>query len=135
MRLAQYIAQLEQVASGNYLEPLSEKIGVDVRELTQAGFDGEQDPYGIPWAQRKKEYAHPILNRSGVMKSTIVVSSTPTGVRATALAPYAGFHQYGTRYMVARRIFPKAERGLGTWRERIEATCQTVLQRFLKAAA
>lgn len=134
MRLAQFIGALERLGNG-VVQPVAEVLAVDVRELVQAGFAGEMDPYGIPWAYRKREYSHPILDKSGRMKSTITVTATPLGVHAEAPAEYAGYHQYGTRYMVPRRIFPTATRGLGTWRERLDASFQAVASRLVKAAA
>ena len=65
-----------------------------------------------PWAPRKHNYPHQILQKSGAMKKGIgaKLRGTDTVVVGTP-AEYAGYHQFGTKRMPARPFFPIDKNG------------------------
>lgn len=135
MRLSAFADGLDRVAEGSVEQALKDRLVPVVQSLIQAGFSSETDPYGIPWAPRKNGGSWPILDKTGVMKSTVAVTTTPEGVRAEFAAPYSGYHQTGTSKMVARRPVPTESRGLGTWRDEFERLFdETMVAQLTRAA-
>lgn len=70
------------------------------------GFISKRDPYGRPWRPQKRHYGNPLMRRSGALMGSI--SGNANGVSFTVKygTPYGGYHQGGTRRMVARQIIP-----------------------------
>jgi hypothetical protein len=108
------------------------------------GFAEQRNPYGIPWAPRKKprgwaamafghiDDGHPILDKTG--NGVESLTSRTVGDRAVfRMVGYMRFHQTGAHHnprtniktkittpaydMPARKIFPEQAQGLGTWSE------------------
>jgi phage gpG-like protein len=79
-------------------------------------FGREQDPFGNRWKPKKKPDGRPILrgetNRLQRWRKAFV---NQHGYRVASLAPYAGYHQSGTRRMVARRMAPTGNRLPAHW--------------------
>ena len=66
-----------------------------------------------PWAPRKdKKSTHPLLIKSGDLRKNFrsVVTGPDTVVVGTKVK-YAGYHQHGTKNILARPFFPIDERG------------------------
>lgn len=72
-------------------------------------FDGKGMVFGVKWRRRKRSYRHPILNKTGKMRSgfTSNVSATKAVIRNKT--PYFKYHQLGTRKMAARKMWGMTE--------------------------
>ena len=75
----------------------------------------EVDPYGNPWAPlaestiKRKGGDSRILRRTDRMLDELSIRPSPgAGLTLTFGAPYAAFHQVGTKDMPARRLLPIA---------------------------
>lgn len=88
---------------------VSDAIGAEI----ELQFDHGIDPYGEPWeplAQSTLDRGRspPPLTDTTEMRTGISVRpSSGAGVQITIDAPYAGFHQTGTRFMPARKVLPE----------------------------
>lgn len=83
-----------------------------IKELIDAEFAGQMDPYGRPWAPHKpatvKRWGqHAILDLSGKMKAGVTVAPMQgAGVAVTFDQDYAEHHMTGTANMVPRQVLP-----------------------------
>lgn len=94
----------------NVIPPLAlfaKKKAADI----QKQFDNHTDPDGRPWAPlspktiaRKKQNRDKILTHYGPLRKSIKVEVVQEGLRLTAGATYAKFHQTGTSRMPQRLI-------------------------------
>jgi hypothetical protein len=84
--------------------------------LVAEGFSREADPFGNRWAPKKRDDGRRILrgetNRLIQFRKQFV---NQHGFRVTSLAPYARYHQSGTRRMVARPMVPRGNRLPAKW--------------------
>lgn len=122
--LATWILSL-RMASG---KPLSFKEGLEessiyLRSEALRNFDLQRSPDGIPWAplkrprnrlrDRRARKKHPDKKEKILVDTSILLNSTQGGAGYTKMLgemfltqgtniEYAGFHQFGTRKMVAR---------------------------------
>ena len=91
----------------------------ELQTLSDRPWQRRATPDGAPWAARKRPVLHPILERTGRLRTSVrsrVVGSTIV----TSVSPfYARMHQQGTRKMVARPFFP-ATALPAAWRVRLE---------------
>jgi hypothetical protein len=75
--------------------------------LVAESFGREADPFGKAWKPRKVSTNRPILrgktNRLVRWRKAFV---NQHGYRISSTAPYAGYHQSGTRHMPARKMVP-----------------------------
>jgi phage gpG-like protein len=68
-------------------------------------FGGHQTRGGQRWVERKRNYPHPLLLKTGALRRSL--GRRPIRNRGVALvadAEYAGFHQEGTKHLPARKI-------------------------------
>lgn len=82
-----------------------------IRSAIEQEFEAGQDPYGRSWAALEqatidKGRRPPPLTDSGDMSNVEVTPSAGAGISIEFGAEYAGFHQTGTRRMVARPPLP-----------------------------
>lgn len=79
-------------------------ISNSIQEL----FEQESDPYGAKWKPRKDTFKHPILNKTGLMKSSITYISKLYGgimiVEEQDNTEYGKWHQFGTSKMPSRKF-------------------------------
>lgn len=84
--------------------------------LVAEGFGRESDPFGNRWAPKKRPDGRAILrgetNRLVQWRKAFV---SQHGYRVTSTAPYARFHQTGTKRMVARKMAPTGNRLPANW--------------------
>lgn len=123
-----FIALCSELESDEFLEDLSEKLGMEIEALVQNGFRTATAPNGQPWAPRKLARGrstppHLPLDKSGEMKGSFHVETNKTGVRVTNPVIYSGFQNYGTRFIDARPMLPGAD-GLGTWEQPLREVAQ-----------
>lgn len=97
---------------------ICDKAGEKIEAAVDAQFSAGTDPYGTPWAPLASgQPSH--LTKSGGMRSSVVVVVGTDRIE-TIVADPAGYHQGGTRRMVARPIIPTEARGLpDTWDDAI----------------
>lgn len=100
-------------AAGTFA-PILLEARARIRQDVERAFDQRADPQtGQPWKDRQtrraREYLHPLLVKTGKLKREAIAaaaSAVVSGNRLTVtqrVPSYAGFHQLGTRVMVARR--------------------------------
>ena len=105
------------------------------REI-QAEFDAGCDPFGHPWAELKpatldKGRFPPPLTDTGNMRDGVTVQPLPgAGIGVTIPDPGV-HHQYGTKYMAARPIFP--DRMPDTWQRAIADASEAAFRRSREA--
>lgn len=99
----QSLRDLPKTLGEDVLSRAAEKIERDI----QSNFSAGADPYGVSWTPRRVEPSHPIMDRSGTLKSSYVISSKSGTLSAKNTAPYSGFHQHGTVYLPQRLVLPK----------------------------
>jgi hypothetical protein len=100
--------------SGSYARVLGEIRPLLVQDI-EGGFDASRDPETkTPWASRKIQPGrqapnHPLLVKTGTLRQEAVSAARSAVVNGSTLTmrtnkpSYGGYHQKGTRFMVARR--------------------------------
>lgn len=85
---------------------------VEVTEsLYRVGFGRQEAPDGSRWKAPKRDYGHPLMLDTRALMQDATVTPEATGLRIDVPAPYAHFHQDGTKHMEARKIVPDVELG------------------------
>lgn len=109
------------------------KVAPKIAGFIKAEFAAGMDPYGRPWKPLKpatlaRGRTPPPLDNTGDLKDTVDAKPMQgAGVSVTFGVPYAGFHQHGTKRMVARPILPA--NGLPrTWSEAIAQETRTAIK-------
>lgn len=89
--------------------PLMRSIGALVAEDSQLRFAKRVAPDGTPWVPRKPIFivkgrgadasietaTHPLMNKTGGLRDSIVWQETSDGVEISSNLPYARIHQFG----------------------------------------
>lgn len=91
-------------------ERLAQRAAGEIADVLDQEFSSGVDPYGDPWADLKAG-GRSHLTESGAMHAGSTVYARGTDVVIHVPSP-GGFHQGGTRYMVARPIEPTNDRGM-----------------------
>jgi phage gpG-like protein len=137
------IRKLERFSSGEVYERMGRKIADACHAQAIAGFRAETDPYGVPWAPRKKvsgwaamafghiDNGHPLLDDTGAMINSLTVRYS-RGTVLMRIKGYAKFHQSGTRVMASRKIFPVESQGLGTWSDPIQQAATDAIRELMR---
>ena len=105
-KLAQNLAQLAKIPS-----QLSKPISEEINKLIQTQFAQGQDPYGKGWAPlapstiKRKGHSSILVETGKLAASTVAISMSGAGIELRSI-DYGNFHQFGTKYMVAREILP-----------------------------
>lgn len=94
--------------ANNLRQPLR-KIANFMLDEIDRNFDRRGAVFTNRWRKRKRSYGHPILNKTGKMRSgfTSNVSATKAVIRNKT--PYFKYHQLGTRKMAARKMWGMTE--------------------------
>lgn len=83
-----------------------EQVMLSIEALIQEQFHTSTDPRGQRWAPRTRSYPWELLFKTARMFGAFLVTDEGGRLRIENTAPYARFHQDGTRKMVARKILP-----------------------------
>lgn len=106
-KLARWERNLGRIADPGVAFQIADAMTDVALGLVAEEFGHEQDPFGNRWAPKKKDDGRPILrgetNRLVSWRKAFV---NQHGYRIASKAPYAKYHQYGTRKMVARPMVP-----------------------------
>jgi len=130
-RLTSLIEQARLIASVQFRMNVLKNLAEAARTEIVLGFATSTDPYGNRWAPLKakpgsRRYGGQPLRDRGILQNSFNVEPTATGILIRAVI-YAGFHQYGTRRMVARRMVP-VDNNLGPrWRRSFYRVIETQL--------
>lgn len=143
-KIADLVRKLDEMASPSFRQKMLGAMAVEVHRLTLDGFIQQRDPYGKPWAPRKKaadwavkafglmQSDHPILDtgRDGGAVDRLTVRSTSDGVRLKTNA-YMKFHLTGTSKMVPRKWIPTDGAG-PIWRNALQTVYTDQIRELLK---
>lgn len=121
-----FIQRLERMAAADVKNRIMQKVATVAHDECLRGFREQRDPYGVPWAPRKRppdwairafglmQDEHKLLDKTG--RGVGSLTSRAVGDRVVMrMVDYMKFHQTGTYKMVARKMFPEESQGLGTW--------------------
>jgi hypothetical protein len=141
--LNELIARLDRFSRGDVFQRIGNAVAKACHESCIAGFAQQRDPYGVPWAPRKKvagwaaiafghiDDGHRLLDDTGAMINSLKAKYA-RGTVLMSIKGYAKFHQSGTRYMVARKMFPEPAQGLGTWSAPIQRAATDAVRELMK---
>lgn len=106
-KLADNLSRLAQVPS-----QISQTVANKINEQFTKQFSTGTDPYGKSWKplkestiRRKHGDNRVLLDTDKMYESTVAVPMRGAGIELRTTG-YAGYHQAGTRYMVARPVLP-----------------------------
>lgn len=111
-------AWVDEIHSLNYEPALRECVPV-LHEDFEDHFIAELGDNG-PWAPRTRQYYWPILIKTGKLIESVRDTGHPDNITRVdsntletgSIVNYAAFHQYGTRFMVARPFVWASEEAL-----------------------
>ena len=127
-RLQELRQSLQQLAGGQALSSCLTRAATARQGQVIDGFKESRDPYGRTWKPRKNGGSWPILRKTDRMLFSFRTRPIPRGLRITAV-DYAGFHQSGTQHMIARKVVPDPEMGLGKrWGEALAQVAADALR-------
>lgn len=107
-RLFEIINNLKRVGSPEFIEGLTDELADQELKNIQIRFDTTTDPSGNLWAPLKKQpQDHKTLDLTGTMKNSFTKVQKGPAINIINTTSYAGFHQSGTKNMVARKFFPE----------------------------
>lgn len=108
MRIAEMVTRLERLAAPSFMDTVKRRATIEILTLLAREFAAAVSPFGVAWAPLKYRKGTP-LTKTGAMRDNATVYPTGSGIRIEFAAPYAVFHQYGTKNMPARPMLPKGE--------------------------
>lgn len=132
-RLSALVDRARHIAAPSFRAGVLVNIAEAARTEIVLGFAKGTDPYGNKWAPLKakrgsRRYGGQPLRDRGILQNSFNVIVTATGIKILSAAFYAGFHQYGTRRMVARMMVPQKGDLGPTWREAFSRVIEKQLE-------
>lgn len=119
-----------ELGDTSFLEEVGEEMSHELERLIAQGFSDATDPYGRPWAPRKKPYPWAPLDKTGDTKGSFHVEHSASGIAVQNPVLYSPFLHYGTRFMDARAMLP-VDDDLGDWEAPLTAAAQRVFNRHI----
>lgn len=95
--------------------------------LVDEGFQRRSDPEGGPWAPRKDDLPHPLLELTGKMRGTVSTKIEGKRVEVKNDADYLKHHQHGTVKMIARRVAPVGKLPV-RWKQELDKAAKAALE-------
>jgi phage gpG-like protein len=128
------IGRLQRLESGEVFQRIGTRVANACHAAAITGFIAERDPYGRSWARRvRKGDGHPVLRNTGALVGSLTSRYIPgTGTVVMRALGYGKFHQYGTRRMPARKIFPDPAEGLGLWADPVQRAATEAVRELLR---
>ena len=115
-KLARWEQKLDRLASPQLRFEIADGMADAALGLVAETFGREADPYGNHWKPKKNPDGRPILRgKTGRLVQWRKQFVNQHGYRISSAAPYARFHQSGTKRMVARRMAPTGTRLPAKW--------------------
>lgn len=104
------LSKMQQRLAGKNLAAIRREIldemAIKAQQQIDRGFDGQRDPHRNKWKKRKRQYAHPILQRTMALREGTTAKAQRRGVSFSYKSPYGRYHMSGTRHMKARKFMP-----------------------------
>lgn len=129
-KLAHNLAELAKIPS-----QLSKPVAEAFNKLIYTQFANGQDPYGKGWAPlapstiRQKGHSSILVDTGKLAASTIAVPMSGAGIELRSI-DYGQFHQFGTKYMVAREVFPARDELPLAWQAAIRKAYSDRIQQW-----
>ena len=125
-RLQNRVGVWRRRVEGDLLNRVAQRIGKQTRDRIRRE---KRSPDGTPWAPRKDNKPHPLLQDSRKMERSIKAArESKTLIKVGSNIGYDKFHQGGTRKMPAREVYGLSagnvddiERLINSWVERFLA--------------
>ena len=132
--LREFAGQLEKAGHSKALQELSENLAEEALDLVAEGFKGEHDPSGRSWKPKKKPDGRSILvgKTSRLRRGWHRKVANTRGFTIGPAVKYAGYHQFGTRTIPARRMVPKRGRLPSAWKSGFSHVAQTYLRKTFR---
>lgn len=129
------LKRLESLGGARALSAIALTAARIARRLGDDAFRVSGADYA-PWAPRKdKTKKHRLLQLSTALRKSLVAAADLNGAVVKSDRPYASYHQFGTRKMVARPFLPFDENGELSARgqELVLAAVRRKIETLLKA--
>jgi len=136
--LKELIDKARLLASPAFLKDTLTALAETARTEIVLGFAAGRDPYGAKWAplkaQKGRRAGGQPLRDTGRLQNSFNVQATETGIEVRSGVEYAGYHQYGTKRMPARRMVPsKAGLSIGPyWRKSFVRVLEAQVQKAMR---
>jgi phage gpG-like protein len=132
-KLDQWARRINKLADSATVTALSKNLAEEALNLVAEGFATQTDPYGQAWRAKKHSDGRAILvgRTARLRRGWKRKAFGPSGFRIGPSVPYAGFHQSGTRYMVARRMVPTKDMLPSRWRRALSQVAVDFIRRQL----
>lgn len=141
-KLDRAIAELASLGNGRIVSVAAANVAQALVAEVQLGFRKQADPYGAPWAPLKRDRKRNIdagkkrgrSSKGKILRDTGRLANSITGVAVGGQVTVgtnvecASYHQYGTRYMVDRRILPMMAFP-ESWAEEVASIIMIVMRR------
>lgn len=121
-KIALWERKIQTIGSDRVRFEIADEMADIALGLVAEEFSQERDPFGNPWAPPKQPTGRLILRgKTNKLVTWRKASVNQHGFRIDSRAPYAKFHQRGTRNrdgsqrMVARRMIPDGTRLPAPW--------------------
>ena len=112
---------------------VAEELADDIYKDLQQKYGRRLDPYGNRWRPRKIPQPWPLMKRSGRLYGSLNTAVRGSSIIATRKAPYARFHQTGTKHLPIRLVVPSAKRGIPkSWNKLFRRRVARQFKRFFK---
>lgn len=119
-RLEALIARARNIASPAFRQAALSNLAEAARTEIVLGFERGADPHDSRWAPLKVRHGRRVggqpLRDTGRLQNSFNVRTSATGIVIRSNVTYAGYHQYGTRRMVARPMVPSGQDLGPRWR-------------------
>lgn len=128
--LKDYITKLKEIEAP--MNSVYHYFKEEIDTLLLQTYDQGQNPYQQYWAPRLRPYGWAILNKTGKQRNSFKTTISKGTFTITNTAPYAKYHQDGTKYMAQRKIIP--DEGMPKqWEAPLEDYFSMTLQEYLEA--
>jgi hypothetical protein len=97
--LDDWAERIGSLGSDSAIRELSADLGAAALKLTDAGFDGQHNPFGNPWARKKFPDGRPVgRGKTGKLRSTYKIKQlSRIGFTIGSLQPYRKFFHGGRK--------------------------------------
>ncbi len=105
--LGKWESSFGALAKSGFLRHMSQVLADESLRLVDAGFAGQRNPYGEPWAPKKQPNGKPILiGKTRKLSKYRRQRVSSSGFTIGTKAPHAVFHQWGTATYRGRPKYP-----------------------------
>ena len=133
------LRRLEKIAkachgAGRKVADVRQNVADEVLTLIDKGFRETVDPYGKRWAPKKRENGMPTLQHTSRMRRSYFARVVGSRIVVKNATPYAGYHQDGTKHMVARKTVPDRSAIPRNWEKPLREAARAPLIRYFNEA-